>query len=130
MRTLSELVDYAEKAEVEFDFMRDDESADLWGSIAKYLREYRDCRRLLYDDRVVSYWGRLPVIQLGKKYFAVRNYVAKHKAWRCHHVEWDKQTGEWYCNDDDNYIIDKHGILICREVGWDLKEVYHAAGNA
>ena len=88
------------------------------------LNEYRDSRKLIFDGRLVSYWGRLPVIKRGAEYYAVHDYVPKHEAWRCHRLTWDNRLGEWSCRDDDNYIIDKNGTLICKEVGWNLTEVY------
>ena len=89
-----------------------------------YLYEYRNSRKILKDDNVVAYFGRIPIVKLGNEYYSVREYVQKHKAWRCQRMEWSDQFGRWFVCDDDNYIINNGGNIICREVGWDLKEVY------
>lgn len=128
MKTLEELIEYAEKAKDEFTFMRDEDHAELWGSILRYLREYRDSRHLLRTDRIVAYWGPLPIIQLYDKYFAVRDYVPKHKAWRCNRMSWNDTICVWYCMDDENYIINNDGGLVCKEYGYDLTEVYPKDG--
>ena len=123
MRSLDELIAYAAEAEDSFLMARDDECGELWGSVRHYLEQYRDIRSIL-PDKHISYWGRLPVVQIGDRFFAVRNYVPDHRAWRCNRVAWSEIHNGWTCLDDDNYIIDNKGKIICREVGWDLREVY------
>ena len=93
-----------------------------YSDVLHYLKQYRDIRSIL-PEKHISYWGSLPVVQIGDRFFAVRNYVPAHHAWRCDRVEWS-ETNDWFCPDDDNYIIDNKGKIICREVGWDLREVY------
>ena len=128
MMDLDELIEYAEKNEFEFDWMRDTERHELWGSIVKYLREYRDSRHLLHDDRIVAYWGRIPIVKIEDKYFAIAEYVPKHKAWRCHKMRWEERFGSWSNYDDENYIIRDDGTLVCKEYGWELREVYPEEG--
>lgn len=128
MKTIDELIEYAAEREYRSDLMRDYEMNEIWLSILKYLQEYRDCRHLLQTDRIVAYWGPLPIIKLDEKYFAVRDYVPKHKAWRCNRMSWDEVKGIWYCMDDENYIIDDSGGLVCKEYGYDLREVYPKDG--
>ena len=98
-----------------------DRCQDMYDDALYYLRQYLDARTILNDDRIISYWGRLPVIQIGKDYFAVRDYVKRHRGWRCHKLSADEFG--WYNDDDENYIIDKNGKIICKEYGWDLREV-------
>ena len=128
MKTLDELIDYAEHSEDSFGMMRDDEHQELWGSIARYLKEYRDSRHLLQTDRIIAYWGPLPIIKLYDKFFAVREYVPKHKAWRCNRMAWNAEQDVWSCIDDENYIISNDGALVCKEYGYDLREVYPEDG--
>lgn len=95
----------------------------LFWDVLYYLRQYRDARQILVDDRVMSYWGRTPVIEIDGMHFAVRDYVARRKAWRCLHVEFSPITGDWTCEDDENYIISNDGKILYKEVGWRLEEV-------
>ena len=128
MKNLDELIDYAEYAEERFDFLRDEKHTEIWASVGRYLREYRDSRKLLETDRIVAYWGPLPIIKLYDKYFAVRDYVPKHKAWRCNRMSWNPDKNVWYCMDDENYIINNDGGLVCKEYGYDLRKVYPEDG--
>lgn len=128
MKTIDEVIEYVAEREYRSDLMRDYEMHEIWVSILDYLHKFRDCRHLLQTDRIVAYWGPLPIIKLDDKYFAVRDYVPKHKAWRCNHMSWNEHLGCWYCADDENYIIDNNGVLICKEYGYDLREVYPDEG--
>lgn len=125
MRTIEEGIEYLERR---LWTVWDTEHQELWESILRYLREYRDSRKLLQTDRIVAYWGPLPIIKLYDKYFAVRDYVPKHKAWRCNRMSWNPDNDVWYCMDDENYIINKDGGLVCKEYGYDLREVYPEDG--
>lgn len=97
-----------------------DHCQDMYDDALAYLRQYQDARHILTDDRIVSYWGRLPVIKIGDEYYAVRNYVKRQRGWRCNKLSADEYG--WYTADDENYIIDKDGNIICKEYGWDLRE--------
>ncbi len=125
MRTIEEGIEYLERR---LWTVWDTEHQELWESILRYLREYRDSRKLLETDRIVAYWGPLPIIKLYEKYFAVRDYVPKHKAWRCNRMSWNPDKDVWYCMDDENYIINNDGGLVCKEYGYDLMEVYPENG--
>ena len=39
---------------------------------------------------------------------------------RCHKVKQD-WNGEWFCCDDDDYLVDENGKIVARETGWDLR---------
>ena len=125
MKTIEEGIEYLERR---LWTVWDTEHQELWESILRYLREYRDSRKLLETDHIVAYWGPLPIIKLYDKYFAVRDYVPKHKAWRCNRMSWNSDKNVWYCMDDENYIINKDGGLVCKEYGYDLREVYPEDG--
>lgn len=125
MRTIEEGIEYLERR---LWTVWDTEHQELWESILRYLREYRDSRKLLETDRIVAYWGPLPIIKLYEKYFAVRDYVPKHKAWRCNRMSWNPDKDVWYCMDDENYIINNEGGLVCKEYGYDLRKVYPEDG--
>ena len=125
MRTIEEGIEYLERR---LWTVWDTEHQELWESILRYLREYRDSRKLLQTDRIVAYWGPLPIIKLYDKYFAVRDYVPKHKAWRCNRMSWNPDKDVWYCMDDENYIISNDGGLVCKEYGYDLRKVYPEDG--
>lgn len=131
MKTLEEVVSALERctdyeAECEGCPYRDDNKGGLecemrnLDEVLYYLKQYQDARTILNDDRIISYWGRLPVVQIGKDYYAVRDYVKRHRGWRCHKLSADEFG--WYNDDDENYIIDRNGKIICKEYGWDLRE--------
>lgn len=125
MKGLDEGIEYLERR---LWMTWDTEHQELWETILRYLREYRDSRKLLQTDRIVAYWGPLPIIKLQDQYFSVRDYVPKHKAWRCNRMNWNAEQDVWYCMDDENYIINNDGNLICKEYGYDLREVYPEEG--
>ena len=95
----------------------------LFWDVLYYLRQYKDARHILVDDGIIGYWGRTPVIQVGDQFFAVKYYVPRKHGWRCLHVAISPITNDWTCEDDENYIIDNTGKILCKEVGWRLEEV-------
>ena len=40
--------------------------------------------------------------------------------WRSIKV-WRNQFGNWVCCDDDDWLIDRNGKIVAREIGWDLR---------
>ena len=116
-KTLDDVIEYAEK-------MRHYTHKKEWYYILDYLYQYRDSRKILRTDNIVSYFGNSPVVKIDKEYFAIGSYARKYTAWYCHRVKWQDISGNWSCDDDDTYVIDNYGKIICRLVGWDLREVY------
>lgn len=100
---------------------------DLYMDALHYLKAYRDQQMLFSGHQPISYWGgkTRPIIQIDGEYFCVIDYTHKHDGcWRCIKV---KPIGDgifdgWTCCDDDNYLLDRTGKMICREIGWDLRE--------
>ena len=88
-----------------------------------YLMQLEDMRRSIFDRDIVGYWGRMPVTKIGGTCYAIRDYVPKHRAWRCWPVEWSDIHDDWSPTDDDNWLIDRDGHIVCKERGWDLREV-------
>lgn len=88
-----------------------------------YLKQLYDARHILTDGRIVDYWGKLPVIAIGDQRYTVREYLPKNRAWRCSRVSWTEIHQGWSTDDDDNYIIDRDGKILYKEVGWELREV-------
>ena len=88
-----------------------------------YLKEYRDCRKLLKTENIISYWGKLPVVKIKDHYYAVRDYIPDKQAWRCHRLRWSDISCQWSCDDDDNYIIDNNRNILFIETGWDRRRI-------
>ena len=40
---------------------------------------------------------------------------------RAYRVEKSQITGDWFCCDDDDYLIDDSGRIVAREIGWGLR---------
>ena len=66
------------------------------------------------------------VIEINGSYYRVRyrdpgfTHSEDDGLWRCHKVALD-WNGNWYCCDDDDYLITDDGQIVAREVGWDLR---------
>ena len=88
-----------------------------------YLEQLEDIRRSIFDRRMVGYFGRLPVTQIGDEFYAIRDYDRHYHAWRCSRVKYNFESGVWYTDDDDNWIIDRDGNILMKERGWDLRKV-------
>lgn len=119
MKTLDDTIESLERRPHEYEnfLIRSEMTIE---SALKYLKEYRDIRNIL-PDKVISYCGRNPVVQIGSKYFAVREYLPTERSWRCHQVEISPITQTWVCCEDENFIIDNTGKILYREIGWDLR---------
>ena len=38
-------------------------------------------------------------------------------------MKYNFESGVWYTDDDDNWIIDRDGNILMKERGWDLRKV-------
>lgn len=93
----------------------------------RYLKMFRDMQEMIAGQKIITYWGGLshPVIKIGEDFFCIQDWTHKHDGcWRSVKI---KPVGDgvfdgWFVCDDDNYLIDRNGRLICREIGWELRE--------
>ena len=66
------------------------------------------------------------IIEIGGECYKVRGYdpgilrPEDRGLLRAHKVKQD-WGGFWFCCDDDDYLIDREGKIIAREIGWNLR---------
>lgn len=126
MKTLDETIEYTQMI---VNMIPNDgaDRYDAWTSILHYLKAYRDQQMIFSGHQPISYWGgkTRPIIQVDGEYYCVIDYTHKHNGcWRCIKV---KPIGDgifdgWTCCDDDNFLMDREGKMIYREIGWNLRE--------